>query len=315
MLALSGLSWAGEWDYNPGQESVKNKHDMTSDVSGTGYVMEYMKVNTNNLSMLEYAHGSGTMDYADILNSEQKSIVSSTNYYWIIDYTTGQWTKKYGSANSVITYTKQYDNIQSPTAFAYGTGWYASHPVGYNSLLKDKNEAKSYQESASMHRQVEYARALKGDIAIEINCTGPNDVADGRGFLKMKIDDDVTQGTLHIGELFTMPMKNVKTPKFANKQGWKNSIIEIDNNYVGDFSVQKTMTLDIKKSKSTWGEDWLPCCSGGFFDIPSKNFDKDFGSQKGIFDCTCRNTSISTMKPAWNASMAQFPTEKYKNKP
>ncbi|OPY51986.1 MAG: hypothetical protein A4E49_02031 [Methanosaeta sp. PtaU1.Bin112] len=334
MLALSGLSWAGSWndknwDLNPGQEAVKHKHDVTSDVSGTGYSMEYMKVNTNNLSMLEYAHGSGTMDYADILNSEQKSVVSSDSYYWIIDLTTGQWVKKYSSANSVITYTKQYDNVQSPTTFAYGTGWYASHPVDYNSLLKDKNEAKSYQESASMHRQIEYARAVKGDIAIEINCTGPNDVADGRGFLKMKIDDDVTQGTLHIGELLAMPMYNASYPKFGLhynsktkrydstgdlKQGWKDPIIEIDSNYVGDFHVQKTMTLDIKKSKSTWGEDWLPCCSGGFFDIPSKNFNADFGSQKGIFDCTCRNTSISTMKPKWNASVAQFPTEAYRLK-
>lgn len=311
LLVVTGLSLAGTYDFNPNQESVKHRHDMTSDVSGTGYAMEYMKINTNNLSMLEYAHGSGTMDYADILYDEQKSIVSSENYYWIIDLTTGQWKKKYGSANSAITYTKQYDNIQSPSAFAYGTGWYDSHPVVYNSLLKDKNEIKSYQESASMHRQVEYARALKGDIAIEINCTGPNDLADGKGFLKMKIDDDVTSGTLHIGELLTMPMKNAITPKFKDKQGWKDAIIEIDSNYIGDFQVQKTMTLDIKKAKSTWGEDWLPCCSGGFFDIPSRNFDKDFGSQKGIFDCTCRNTSISKMKPAWNTTMAQFPTEKY----
>lgn len=330
LLITASISWAGTWDFNPGQEAVKHKHDVTSDVSGTGYTMEYMKVNTNNLSMLEYAHGSGTMDYADILYDEQKSTISTDNYYWIIDLTTGQWVKKQAAANSVITYTKQYDNIQSPVAFAYGTGWYASHPVGYNSLLKDKNEAKSYQESASMHRQVEYARALKGDIAIEINCTGPNDVADGKGFLKMKIDDDVIQGTLHIGELLAMPMYNASTAKFGLhydskkkkydstsdlKQGWKDPIIEIDSNYVGDFHVQKTMTLDIKKSKSTWGEDWLPCCNGGFFDIPSKNFNADFGSQKGIFDCTCRNTSISTMKPAWNASVAQFPTEKYKNVP
>ncbi|MFZ2472917.1 MAG: hypothetical protein WAW52_13395 [Methanothrix sp.] len=315
LLVVTGLSMAGTWDFNPNQEAVKHKHDLTSDVTGTGYAMEYMKVNTNNLSMLEYAHGSGTMDYADILYDEQKSIVSSENYYWIIDLTTGQWIQKYGSANSAITYTKQYDNVQSPSAFAYGTGWYDAHPVVYNSLLKDKNEIKSYQESASMHRQVEYARALKGDIAIDINCTGPNDVADGKGFLKMKIDDDVTSGTLHVGELLSMPMKKANVPKYKNKQGWKDAIIEIDSNYIGDFQVQKTMTLDIKKSKSTWGEDWLPCCSGGFFDIPSKNFDKDFGSQKGIFDCTCRNTSISTMKPAWNTTMAQFPTEKYQYKP
>ncbi|MCK9565140.1 MAG: hypothetical protein M0Q43_03710 [Methanothrix sp.] len=315
LLVVTGLSMAGNWDFNPNQEAVKHRHDLTSDVSGTGYAMEYMKINTNNLSMLEYAHGSGTMDYADVLYDEQKSIVSTDNVYWIIDLTTGEWKKKYGSANSVITYTKQYDNIQSPSTFSYGTGWYDSHPVVYNSQLKDKNEAKSYQESASMHRQVEYARALKGDIAVEINCTGPNDSSDGKGFLKMKIDDDVTSGTLHIGELFTMPMKNANTPKYKNKQGWDDAIIEVDSNYIGNFQVQKTMTLDIKKSKSTWGEDWLPCCSGGFFDIPSRNFDKDFGSQKGIFDCTCRNTSISTMKPKWNTTMAQFPTEKYQYKP
>ncbi len=315
LMMFTGLSWATDYDFNPGMQAVKHRNDLTSDVNGIGYAMEYMKINTNNLSMLEYAHGSGTMDYADILYDEQKSCVSSSNYYWVIDLTTGQWTQKPGTANSVITYTKQYDNVQSPTAFAYGTGWYASHPVGYNSLLKDKNEAKSYQESASMHRQVEYARALKGDISVEINCTGPNDVADGKGLLKMNIDDQVTQGTLHIGELLSMPMTKANIPKFKNKQGWKDTIIEIDSNYIGDFEVQKTMTLDIKKSKCTWGEDWLPCCSGGFFDIPSKNFDKDFGSQKGIFDCTCRNTSISSMKPKWNASQAQFPTEKYKNVP
>ncbi len=75
------------------------------------------------------------------------------------------------------------------------------------------------------------------------------------------------------------------------------------------------MKLEISKSAPIWMEDWLPCCSGGFFDIPSYNFDKERGSQKGIFDCTCRNTSISTMKPAWNTTMAQFPTETYQYKP
>ncbi|MDD2754187.1 MAG: hypothetical protein PHS80_01535 [Methanothrix sp.] len=38
-----------------------------------------------------------------------------------------------------------------------------------NENAEDKNVAESYQESASMQRQVEYARALKGDIAIGLN--------------------------------------------------------------------------------------------------------------------------------------------------
>ena len=314
MPVLFGQSWAGTWDFNPGQEAVKHKSDVTSDVQGSGYFMEYTNVNTNNLSMMEYSHGSGTMDFADVLYDEQKTAQVNSYIYWI-DYTTGQWTRKYPGASSAITYTRQYDNVQSPTSFAYGTGWYASHPVTYNSLLKDKNEAKSYQESASMHRQVEYARALKGDIAVDMNCTAPTATASGKGSISMKIDDDVTSGTLHIGELLSMPMKDTNTPKFKTKQGRKGPIIEIDNNYIGDFQVQKTMKLEISKSAPTWMEDWLPCCSGGFFDIPSHNFDKERVSQKGIFDCTCRNTSISTMKPKWNGTAAQFPTDAYRLKP
>lgn len=172
------------------------------------------------------------------------------------------WSKRPRRApNSIVTYTRQYDNIQSPTAFAYGTGWYANHPIEYNSLIKDKTEAKSYQESASMHRQVEYAHALKGDIAVEINCTGPTDKADGKGILSMKIDDDMTQGTLHIGELLLSPKAKDQPKTF-------DPIIEVDNDYIGDFQVQKTMKLEITKSKKTSEEDWLPCCSGGFFDLP-----------------------------------------------
>jgi len=332
ILLATGLSWATQWDFNPDQVAVKYKNDVTSDVTGEGYFKEYKKVNTNNLSMLEYAHGSGNLDFADILSSEQKSSSTSTVYYigdrkvYFDPQDTkkftmleGDWTSgKYGPS-SVVTYTRQYDNIQSPTAFGYGTGWYAADPIGFNSLLKDKNEAKSYQEGASMHRQVEYAHALKGDIAVDINCTAPTATEDGKGTLSMKIDDDVTQGSLHIGELLNDPKvfnwKIDKATTYGHKAALKDPIILVDNDYIGNFQVQTAMKLEISKSKPTWREDWLPCCHGGFFDILSYNFDKERGGQKGIFDCTCRNTSISTMKPKWNASLAQFPTDKYRYQP
>ncbi len=310
LMIIMDSSWAGIWDFTPEQEAVKHRNDVTSDVTGTGYVMEYTKVNTNNLSLQEYSHGSGTMDFADILYDEQKT-TASTYIYWI-DYTTGQYTRR-AYANSAITYNRQYDNVQSPTSFAYGTGWYASHPVTYNSLLKDKNQAKSYQESASMNRKVEYARGVKGDIAVDMNCTGPTALTSGKGSISMRTEDDVTQGTLHVGELMALPMTNSKTPKYKLNQGWKSPVIETDTDYIGNFQVQKTMKLDISKSAPTWMDDWLPCCSGGFFDIPAHNFDKEHGSQKGIFDCTCRNTSVSTMK--WNTTMAQFPTATYQYVP
>ena len=324
-LIFSGLSWAGQFDYNPDQIPIQYKNDVTGDVTGEAYFMEYKKVNTNNLSMLEYAHGSGKLDFADILSSEMKSSSPSTVYY-IGDRKVGNitiegdWTSgKYGP-NSIVTYTRQYDNIQSPTSFGYGTGWFAAHPIGYSSLLKDKNVAKSYQEGASMHRQIEYAHAVKGDIAVNINCTAPTATVDGKGTLSMNIDDDVTQGSLHIGELLNDPKVFSYKPDsqktaYGHKAALKDPIILIDNDYIGNFQVQQTMKLEIAKYKPTWREDWLPCCHGGFFDIPSYNFEKEWGAKKGVFDCTCRNTSISTMKPAWNTTIAQFPTEKYKNVP
>ena len=319
LLIIAASSLAGPWDYNPAVgEAIKLKVDVTDDVSGTGYYMEYKKANTNNLSLWEYSHGSGSMDFADILYAEQKTTHSANYIYWI-NYDTGKWTRKYPGANSQITYTRQYDNVQSPTSFAYGTGWYAAHPVAYNSLLKDKTRAKSYQEAIGMERQVEYAHALKGDIAVDLNCTAPTATVSGKGLASMKIDDDVTQGMLDIGMFVGRPLQSTYStskkrwnPKL---QGWHNPLTEIDTHYIGSFQVQKTMKVEISKSAPTWMEDWLPCCMGGFFDVPSHNFDKERGSHKGIFDCSCRNTSISTMQPKWNASLAQFPMDAYRYKP
>ena len=320
LLLITGISWAGEFDYNPGQEAIKYKHEMTDDVTGEGYVKEYKRINTNNLSLFQYSHGSGTIDQADILNSEQKT--THSNSYWIYNWEKSggyNFREKPSGANSVISYTRQYDNIQSPTRFAWGTGYYAANPIGINSLLKDKTVGKSYQEAASMHRQIEYAHAVHGDIAVDINCTGATVDADGKGTLNMRIDDDVTQGTLHVGELVSNPKllkftQSGATP-FGHIAAIKDPIIEVDNDYIGNFQVQKTMKLEITKSKSSWAEDWLPCCHGGFFDMLSYKFDKQYAGQKGIFDCTCRNTSISTMKPKWNTSLAQFPTEEYRYVP
>ena len=56
-----------------------------------------------------------------------------------------------------------------------------------------------------------------------------------------------------------------------------------------------------------------PACSGGFFDILDYEWNR--GGEKGIFDCTCRNTSISTFKPKWDGTAAQLPLEKYQNVP
>jgi hypothetical protein len=309
LLIIAGTSLAGTWDFNPGMYALKHTHEFQDSVEGQGYMMEYQKINTNNLSLLEYTHGSGSFKQAEILNSSQKTTHDSDNYY--VYSAKNGWVEKPGYANSEICFTKQSESTQSPTSFAYGTGWYASHPVEYNSLLKDKTEAKSYQEASSMNHQLEYARGYIGDISVVLNCTGPTEDKNGVGLTSMKILDDVTQGTVHVGELQTDTLYSMKDA-FQN-QGWKDPLIEIDTNYIGNFHIEKVMELNIEKEHPSSSSDWLPCCSGGYFDI--QDYKYLLGGAKGVFDCTCRNTSISTYIPAWNGTAAQFPTEQYKSKP
>lgn len=305
LIIMVGASWAGTWDFNPDKYAIKHKYEAQSDMEGEGYFMERRDVNTNNLSLREYMHGSGTFDVADLVSSEQKS--TGYSYYYIIDNdkasrTYGKLIKKSTWANSVISFTKQSEMNQSPAEFVYGTGWYSSHPVSYNSLLKDKTVAKSYQEATMMHHQLEYARGFKGDIAVEMNCTGPTEKADGKGSISMRLEDQVTRGTVQVGELQTDNLYNTRSA--MKRQGSREPLIDVDAYYVGSFHLQKNMKIDASKSRTYGMEEWLPCCHGGFFDI--EDWDKGRNGEAPIFDCSCRDASISTFKPKWNATQAQF---------
>ncbi|MCX8207623.1 MAG: hypothetical protein N3G75_07295 [Methanothrix sp.] len=326
LFFVLGSSYAGPWDLNPGKEALKHTHHSEGDVTGEGFVMVYQNINTNNLSAVEYMHGSGSFDVADIIDSQQKTGHGGSYYYQ--SQSKGlvpDWKEQWTGANSVIKLTRQSDMTHSPMTFAYGTGWYASHPITYNSLLKDRTVAKSYQEGSMMLHQLEYARGFVGDMAVELNCTGPTETKDGYGLASMKLEDKVIQGTVHIAELLTNPQtlkaktssdkkKTYYTPSSSMKTlGVRGALIEIDENYIGNFDIQRSMKLEVTKSRAVTMEDWLPCCMGGFFDVP--DYSKANKGQIGIFDCTCRNTSISTFKPAWNGTIAQFPTDKYRNVP
>ncbi len=303
-------------EYYYGSTAFKYTNNEQESVEGTGYVMENSKVNTNNLSLHEYMHGSGTFKEADVLNSQQKtsgSTVLGGDIYYIID-SYGK-VKQYDSgASSVISYTKQNQMTQAIMGFSYGTGWYASHPVIYNSLLKDKTDAKSYQEGNEMEHQMEYARAYIGDIAVDLNCTAPTELASGYGMTHMKINDDMNEGTIHVSMLQSRPIIDTAAKPYSiETQGLHNPLILEDKSWVGSFKIQKDMKLEFTKSRYTSAADWLPCTCGGFFDI--QDYDKLMPTAGALFDSTARNVSISTFRPAWNGTVAQFPESIYGKKP
>ncbi len=302
-------------DMNPGKYVLRNTHDFQQDVSGEGYVMVYQDVNTNNLSLKNYLHGSGTLDMATLISSEQKKSRTPEAFDKY-----GYSVSPYGAAyDSVITFTEQNQMSYAPMSFDMVTGWYADHPLQYKSALKEKTDSRNFQAGISMEHQIEYARAFKKDIGVTLNCTGPvvatSDSGNGVGLNNMRIDEEVTHGTVHISEkLIKRSYPQSKTTTLQEGKASNNeALIIIDENYVGSFKIKKNMKIDAPKSYLSDSSDWLPCCMGGFFDMSTWD-QKIHKSQAGIFDCTCRETALKTYKPEWNATKAQFPTDVYKSK-
>jgi len=313
-LAIS--SAAGQTDMNPDGYYVWNTHEFQQDVSGEGFAMVYQYVNTNNLSLKNYMHGSGNMDSATLISSQQKKEksvdffpekvkIGGKDVYQNADKI---YTNKY--RDSTITFTEQNEMAYSEQGFAYGTGWYASHPITYSSLLKERTESKNYQAGALMMHQIEYARGFRKDIGVVLNCTGQTNKGDGAGIAQMRLDEEVLQGTVQIKEMLTQLDKKGK----ASKGGVKNPLILIDENYVGSFKIKKSMNINAAKPKISEAKDWLPCCFGGYNDIDEMERFSKVG-EAGIFDCTCRETSLKSYKPAWDGSSAQFPNDLYIGKP
>ncbi|MDD2639192.1 MAG: hypothetical protein PHO60_09540, partial [Methanothrix sp.] len=68
MLVVLGPAWAAD---NPKGYYMKNEQKLEQDVEGEGYAMVYQNVNTKTLQLKNYMHGSGSMDAAILLSSNQ----------------------------------------------------------------------------------------------------------------------------------------------------------------------------------------------------------------------------------------------------
>ena len=181
LLISAGLfSAAGQEALNPHGYYLWSTHDYQQDVSGQGYAMVYQYVNTNNLGLKNYMHGSGTLDSSTLINSQMKELTKK-------EYFTNEAATKIDELKTytnTITFTVQNEMAQSPEGFAYGTGFYAQNPIVFNSLLKERTDARSYQAGASMLHQIEYARGFRKDIGVIMNCTDKGVGVDGVGKLR-----------------------------------------------------------------------------------------------------------------------------------
>jgi hypothetical protein len=61
---------------------------------------------------------------------------------------------------------------------------------------------------------------------------------------------------------------------------------EGDERFVGVFDIVKNLRMKSRFDTIQKEDDWLPCCSGGFFSMNPLD-QISFKSAKGVFDCTC----------------------------
>jgi hypothetical protein len=318
LLAISGPASAA---INPNGYYVKNEQVFEQDVEGQGFVMVYQKVNTESLQLKNYLHGSGTMDGATLIYSNQSSVSGDyhdQNKLWDGYEKTCSYL---GNCNPMkddcvwkkphaenITLLEQNEMTYSPVAMAYGTGFYAKNPIVFNSKLKERTEGKNYggsceSEVVSMVHQIEYASAFKKDIGVtlkNIDKWPPKGYSlspkKGSSLTKMKIEEEVTEGTVHIGQLMAKLDQDCKSG-----DAWKNPLVEIDENYIGSFKITKNMEICTSCEGDKPRKDWLSCCIGGYGNM--EDYDKRWGEEE-IFDCTCREKAWGQ---AWNdTSKAQY---------
>ncbi len=286
-VSPAGPVWPANMKYPNGYEESNRTFDFEQSVQGNGYFMTYLYAKAGNVAVKNYAHGSGS------LNSE------ATLTYQNLDQKTHNVYSDYNDfAQDCIQFKEDVAMVYAPMRIAVGNGYYAANPLDYSSLLKEKTWVKNYLAGTSMHHEVEYAHALDKELEINVkdktNWTYDPEYQ-SVGYTQMKINEDVTDGKAHIGVLqandnfASLMSENGDLSSLGNrKSAWKDPSIEIDEDYWGTYHIEKNMTLEVPYHIIQKGEDWLPCCFGGYLTMPLPYLgDMKLKGAKGVFDCTC----------------------------
>jgi len=257
-------------------------------VQGNGYFVTYLYARAGNVAVKNYAHGSGSLDSESTLTYQN---LTRKNHNAYTDYN--------DFAQDCIQFKEDVSMVYSPMTISVGNGYYAANPIDYSSLLKEKTWVKNYMAGTSMHHEVEYAHAVDKELEITVkdkwNYTYDPEIT-AVGYTQMKINEDVTDGKIHIGVLqanenYLSTDGSGRSLSNGNnlediKSAWKNPSIEIDEDYWGTYHVEKNMTLEVPYYLKQTSDDWLPCCFGGYDSMTTYD-KKAFKSAAGIFDCTC----------------------------
>lgn len=177
---------------------------------------------------------------------------------------------------SYIQLSESRNISQAPAVMSIGNGYYSSRPISYDSTIGSETWIKDASAAASMNHEVSYAHGIDGKI--ELSAKSGSYYQDDHyqddyytqniSSIQMKIDEDVTEGMVHIGVL---QGDGDSANGVAAGEGsglmadaWKNPSLEMEENYIGTYHIKKNMTIATSHNDALKGNYWLDCC-GGYF--------------------------------------------------
>ena len=234
-------------------------------VTGDGFFMTYKYIELDGphdaVSAKDYSHGSGHIESDVIVTAESVDRYISAG---------GEITN---DEYACIEISDDTTMLYLPKTIAIGTGYYAANPIHYDSLLKEKTWVKNYHAVSSIEHEIEYAHAVSKDLHALVkdknyNYTDP--LFEGVGTTQMEVDEQVTEGKIHIGVLQGNPsyMNSTTGPETWKTTAWKDPLIEIDEDYIGTFDTfTKNMSLVVPYRFEKTSGNWLTCCFAGMDDM------------------------------------------------
>jgi len=274
------------------------KFNFEQNVSGTGFfaVHKYAQMPDdtgtegrlfNGVEAKNKAHGSGNINTDSIIYLES----SYSNKTWINDALDEdeEVIGEEEAATSIIQMKEDSKMTYIPSVMGIGSRYYNHNPVVFNSLLSEEDWIMNRNGLNSLHHLVDRAHGLNKVLDAQSNA------GDYTINTTMNIEEDLIDGRAHFGVLQLQGIPVDEEPEEDSKEvqvlglamkAWKKPLIELDEDYVGNFHIKKNMNLTTYAKETEKEDSWLPCCSGGFSDMNYVDAEV-FKSAGGVFDCTC----------------------------
>lgn len=269
LMALMVMDLAlGEEAYEEPKEALGMRFEAQQAISGNGIMSSYRCFHYYPLVLQSHSSGSGSYSSDSSILAEDIT-VSNIKY------------EEYSSSTQRINFNDSVRAAYLPTTIdLQGSARFG--PI--KSTWSDSTRAGN-RGGEAIRARFDHANALVKETRTKISgLESLETIQNSAGSFEASMElNSAFNGTAQLSVITKDPDKRAPTTN-------------LDELYMGTFSMAKTMKLVDKKIRSEEEDDWQQCCINGYASLPTyyKRGTYGFGSDvKGVFDCTCFKTSVS----------------------